>query len=271
MSHLRFHYSKKNIEVKILNAIKDVGLDPNEIPLSPIELSSLDHFHTGGLNASYALMELANIRSQDNILDLGSGLAGPARFLAYMHGCTVDCLEMSNDYCIAAALLNRLTGLEDFVNVQKGNAQNIPFPSNAFDVVWMQNVGMNIQDKCLLFEEIHRVLRPNGRFAFQEMVAGHFPTTYFPLPWASSADEQFLISFEQTRELLIQIGYKEEYYEDVSFSPLPNMVESTFKDRIRFTFSLSVYVDNLSQKANNAIQSLEEEQIRLVRGIFRSK
>jgi hypothetical protein len=52
---------------------------------------------------------------------------------------------MSPDYCAGAALLNRLTGLEDRVKVHQGSALNLPFPDDSFDVVWMQNVGMNIE------------------------------------------------------------------------------------------------------------------------------
>jgi hypothetical protein len=33
---------------------------------------------------------------------------------------------------------------------------------------------------------------------------------------------------------------------------------------------LGVFVDNLSQKASNARRSLEEGQVRLVRGVFRA-
>lgn len=79
---------------------------------------------------------------------------------------------MSQDYCVAAKLLNRLTGLEELIEVNVGSALDIPFSDNSFDVIWMQNIGMNIADKQRLYEEINRVLKPGGRFAFQEMVAG---------------------------------------------------------------------------------------------------
>jgi SAM-dependent methyltransferase len=59
-----------------------------------------------------------------------------------------------------AVLLNRLTGLDDRVEVHKGSALDLPFPDDSFDVVWMQNVGMNIADKRKLYGEIYRVLKP---------------------------------------------------------------------------------------------------------------
>ena len=129
MSKLESHYSARDIEARILAGIRAAGLDPEQ-RLSPEELGALDHFHTGGLRASRELMELAQIRSEDLVLDIGAGLAGSARLLASAIGCRVDCIEMSADYCAGAALLNRLTGLEDRIKVHQGSALDLPFPDD---------------------------------------------------------------------------------------------------------------------------------------------
>jgi ubiquinone/menaquinone biosynthesis C-methylase UbiE len=73
--------------------------------------------------------------------------------IASESGCRVDCVELSADYCVGAALRNRLTGLEDRIDVHRGSALELPFPDDSFDVVWMQNVGMNIADNCLVSAE----------------------------------------------------------------------------------------------------------------------
>ena len=112
--------------------------------------------------------------------------------------------------------LNRLTGLEDRIAVHKGSALDLPFPDDTFDVVWMQNVGMNIADKRKLYSEICRVLKPGGRFAFQEMAAGKAATTYFPLPWASDPADNFLVSVEEMGSLLGESGFATELLEDTS-------------------------------------------------------
>ena len=86
------HYSANDIEARILAAIRAAGLDPDK-RLSPVELAALDHFHTGGFRASLVLRDLAKIRREDRILDVGAGLAGPARMLAASPGCQVECTD----------------------------------------------------------------------------------------------------------------------------------------------------------------------------------
>ena len=267
MSTLQAHYSAPGIEARILAAIRAAGLNPEQ-PISPDELGALDHFHTGGLRASRELLELAKIGAVDRVLDIGAGLGGSARLLASATGCRVDCIEMSPDYCAGAVLLNRLTGLENRIDVHQGSALDMPFSDDSFDVVWMQNVGMNIEDKETLYSEISRVLKPGGRYAFQEMAAGKVPTSYFPLPWASDPGDNFLVSAEEMRSILDRCGFIAELFEDTSDTHLSRTTANA-TPAAQGQLGLSVFVDNLAQKAGNARRSLEDGQVRLVRGVFR--
>jgi sarcosine/dimethylglycine N-methyltransferase len=266
MAGLAAHYSARNIEARILAAVRAAGLNP-EKRLSPEDLAALDHFHTGGIRASRELLELAQIRPEDRVLDIGAGLAGSARLLAFTIGCSVDCVELSPDFCAGAALLNRLTGLDDRIQVHQGSALELPFADDSFEVVWMQNVGMNIANKQQLYEQIYRVLKPGGRYAFQELAAGKAATTYFPLPWATDPGDSFLVSAEELRSLLGKSGFIVENFEDTSVVHLSR----TTADTAPSALTLDVYVDNLAQKAGNARRSLQEGQVRLVRGVFRVK
>ena len=269
MANLEAHYSARDIEARILAAVRAAGLNPEQ-RLSPDELGALDHFHTGGLRASRELLEAAQIRPEDRVLDIGAGLAGPARMLASALGCHVDCLELSPDYCAGAVLLNRLTGLEGRIEVHKGSALDMPFPGDSYDVVWMQNVGMNIADKRRLYAEVRRVLKPGGRFVFQEMAAGKVAASYFPLPWATDPADNFLVSAEEMRSILGESGFVTELLEDTSDVHLSRTAANA-TPAAPGQLGLAVFVDNLAQKAGNARRSLEEGQVRLVRGVFRAK
>ena len=269
MSSVNTHYSVSDIETRILAALREAGLDPEQ-KLSPVDLGALDHFHTGGFPASLILQELAQITADDRVLDLGAGLAGPARMLAASPGCRVDCVDLSPDYCAGAELLNKLTGLENLIDVHVASALELPFDDNSFDVVWMQNVGMNIKDKMKFYAEIHRVLKPNGRFAFQEMTAGDSDVSYFPIPWATEPSDNCLMTAEDMQSVLGETGFTVEYFEDVSDSQLNPTASSSSAPTTQVQLSLSVYVDDLGTKGANATRSLQEGQVRFHRGVFRT-
>ena len=266
MAGVEAHYSVSDIEERILAAIRGAGLDPEQ-RLAPADLGALDHFHTGGIGASRELLELAQIRAGQRVLDIGAGLAGPARLLASALGCSVDCVELSADYCAGARLLNRLTGLDDRIDVHNCSALDLPFADGSFDAVWMQNVGMNIADKPRLYAEFYRVLKPNGRFAFQEIIAGEAATSYFPLPWATDPADSLLVSTEELLSLLGEAGFVAELFEDTSDAHLRATPTAAAPGQL----TLAVFVDNLGRKAGNARRSFQEGQLRLVRGVFRAK
>lgn len=273
MASLQAHYSAHDIEARILAALRMVGLDPEQ-GITPEQLGALDHFHTGGFKASRELQELAQIRAVDRVLDIGAGLAGAARMLAHSPGCRVDCVELTSDYCTGANLLNRLTGLYEKINVYQASALDLPFTDETFDVVWMQNVGMNIADKRQLYAEVCRVLKPGGRFVFQEMAAGKEDATfYYPLPWATDPADNLLITAEAMLTMLGDCGFIAASFEDASDMILnsPPPVSATPVVTQQAQLGLSVFVDNLAQKATNARRSLQEGQTRFVRGMFRVK
>lgn len=81
-------------------------------------------------------------------------------------------LAVGGRLCSAARLLNDLTGLAGLVAVHQGDATDVPVADATFDLVWMQNVSMNIADKPGLYREARRVLRAGGRITLQEVVAG---------------------------------------------------------------------------------------------------
>jgi sarcosine/dimethylglycine N-methyltransferase len=268
MTTLEAHYSARGIEERILASLRAAGLEPNT-RIDPAELAALDHFHTGGLRASRELMQEANIRAEERVLDIGAGLGGAARLLAAEVGCRVACIEMSGDFCIGAKLLNRLTGLDDAISVHQGSALDMPFDDSSFHVVWMQNVGMNIEDKRGLYREIARVLEAGGRFAFQEIAAGKLPTDYFPLPWATHPGDSHLVAPDEMRALLAESGLVAERFEDETDVHLSRTLANA-TPAPQGQLGLSTYVDDLAVKAKNSRRSMEEGRVRLVRGVFRA-
>ena len=254
-----------DLESRLLAAITAAGLNP-EGGFGAEDLGMLDHFHTGGRRATVELLELAKLDEAARVLDIGAGIGGPARLLASSAGCQVVCLEISDEFCRAARLLNRLTGLDDRIEVRQGSAMQLPFSDASFDVVWMQNVGMNIADKAKLYAEVARVLRPGGRFAFQEVAAGPAGDPHFPLPWADEPSESYLVGVEVFGELLGAARFAPETFEDSSDAELGRPAPAGAGQG---PLTVGVYIQDMASKQGNARRSLEDGRLRFARGVFR--
>ena len=170
------------------------------------DFAALDQFHFGGWQATAELASLCDLTSDSTVLDLGSGLGGPARYLATAFDCSVEGIDLSADFVDAARYLTERVGLTDRVSFQQGDASQIPFLANYFDLVWTQHVSMNIEDRASLYREVARVLRRGGRFAIFDPVATPVGPPDFPVPWSRTPSTSFLITAEEMREFLLADG-----------------------------------------------------------------
>ena len=150
------------------------------------------------------------------VLDAGGGLGGPARTLAAEFGCHVTVVDLTESFVRTGRMLTARLGLDSRVHHQLGNALDLPFDESAFDVVWTQNSGMNIEDKPALYRGFHRVLRPGGLLALQEPMAGPVQPPIFPLMWARDASTSFLRAAAEMRTLIAQAGFRERAWDDVT-------------------------------------------------------
>ena len=170
------------------------------------DFAALDQFHFGGWQATAELASLCELTPSATVLDLGSGLGGPARYLATAFDCSVEGLDLSADFVDAARYLTDRVGLTDRVSFQQGDARRIPFLANYFDVVWTQHVSQNIEDRASLYREVARVLRPGGRFAIFDPVATTVGPPEFPLPWSRTPATSFLVTAERMQDFLLADG-----------------------------------------------------------------
>jgi SAM-dependent methyltransferase len=208
------HYGDEELSERLLSALKAAGLDL--AALTPDDLRPIDQFHIGGQPSTRELAQLAGLQPGTRVLDVGGGVGGPARTLAIEFGCHVTVLDLSAPFCRAGEMLTERTGLSDRVTFRQGDALALPFEDSSFDLVWTQHSSMNVPDKRRLYAEIKRVLRPGGRLALHEIVAGPLQPVHFPVPWAREPGQSFLVTPETLRNLLRELGFTELAWNDVT-------------------------------------------------------
>src|SRR5262249_54684303 len=199
------HYSSGKLMERLRAVLMAEGIDPEHPTVD--QLAPFDHFHGRGLEATTQAADLVSARPTDHILDVGSGIGGPARYSAHRFGCRVTGIDLTAEFCEVARVLTRATGLADRIAFEQGNALAMPFAEASFDGAYSLNVSMNIADKAGLYREIHRVLKPGAWFVLAEVAQGPAGEPTFPTPWARTADTSFLATPEETHRALADAGF----------------------------------------------------------------
>src|SRR5712691_4354965 len=199
------HYGNAGIAARVLAALREA--QGPDAPVTVDGLAPLDQFHGRGPLATRELVALLQPQAGERLLDIGSGIGGPARWIAATFDCHVTGVDLTAEFCEAALALNAATGLADRVRILNGSALALPVPDGAFDAAYSQNVIMNIADKPLFYREAFRALRPGGRLALSNLCAGAAGAPHYPVPWATTSATSFLATPEEMRADLLAAGF----------------------------------------------------------------
>ncbi|MFB5614856.1 MAG: class I SAM-dependent methyltransferase [Candidatus Nitrosomaritimum yanchengensis] len=261
------HYGISGILKSILDGLESSGKDLNS--LTHEDLAPIDEFHTRGKESTIEIAKLAEIQPDQKILDVGCGLGGSARYIAYQFGCSIMGIDLTKEYIDVAKKLTEYVGLTDKISFKQGSALELPFPSNHFDIVWTEHTQMNISNKERFYGELSRVLKQNGRLVFHDIFAGDVVGPYFPAPWAEHESLSSLCTQEQAKTSIKNSNLTIEKWLDKSSLSLPFFKEMLQKIEQVGPPPLGLHLlmgKTAKTKLINQVRNLEENRISVVQG-----
>jgi len=261
-------YGQINLGSKILAALQGEGKDSLENIQE--SLGRIEELHIRGRKATVELVHKAGLDKNMKVLDVGSGIGGPARTLAFEFGAHVTGLDLCQEYCQAANVINQRLGLSDKIEIYQGNALEMPFDDDSFDFVMIQHVLMNIENKERLFSQVHRVLRPKGLIAIYTICAGDVAEIYFPVVWANDSSINFLLTPKELLQLIKDSGFKVLSWKDDTSKIIEGFQRRKPKkpsNTPRYV-NFELVIPNIAEKSRNIIRNFKEGRIVVFQGIF---
>ena len=254
---------------EILGRLKDNGVNMSSVSRS--DIAGVDELHVRGAEVSKELVEEIGLNGA-NVLDIGCGLGGPSRMLADDYNSSVTGIDMSHEFIRTAQKLSELVGLDDKTVFIQGDALDLPFEDESFDVVWTQHVQMNIGEKEKFYSEIDRVLSRRGLFIYYDIFRKGRRDVDYPVPWADNASVSFLGTINTTDCFLNQLGFSKMQTIDQTVKGTAFLIDlfENLKKNGPPKIGLNVLMGaSTKQKLLNILKGLEEEKIVLQSGIYK--
>jgi ubiquinone/menaquinone biosynthesis C-methylase UbiE len=259
------HYSRDSrLPDVIAETLRRAGKATDQ--LTTADLTSVDEFHIGGRKATLDVAAEMRLSPGARVLDLGSGLGGPARTLAETHGCHVTGIDITPAFCEAAEALSRWVNLADRVAFQVGDATALPFADDSFDAAMTIHVAMNIARKDRMYAEARRVVKPGGRFAVYDVLQGEGGPVQYPVPWARTPEISHLATREEMHALLSGAGLRIVSSSDSSDASLTwfEAMAARLAENVPAVTFRTFLGDDFPTMARNQVVNLRDRRIRTV-------
>ena len=125
--------------------------------------------HRGGLKATRELLQMCDLQAGQRVLEVGCGSGHTACTTAKQHEASVTAVDRETHLLARAGERARSMRVEQSVTLTCADARRLPFEDASFDGVICESVLAFLEDKADALREFHRVLKPGGFLAINEV------------------------------------------------------------------------------------------------------
>lgn len=180
------------------------------------DLWAFDQDHYGGLEAVDALAQALALDSTTRLLDLCSGMGGPARYIATQYGCRIQGVDLNQSRVDGATELTRLTGLSEQLAFAQSDCCDLPLTDASFDSAISQEAFLHIENRERLLSECRRVLVDSGTLGFTDWIGSDSLTAVHRDKFASAFAAPRICSVDEYRSLLSTAKFDVQQVSDLS-------------------------------------------------------
>ncbi len=155
---------------RIFNELREIGKSTSSTLLVE-DLTKFDQLHYHGTDAIDIFIEKLEINEKTKILDVGSGMGGPARYIANKTGAEITAIELQSDQNNLAKDLTKKCGLSSKVNHICGDILDYDFKNQTFDAVVSWLTLYHIDNHEILLKKLFDLLNPNGFFYTEDITS----------------------------------------------------------------------------------------------------
>ena len=195
-----------------------------------------DRVAQGILPVADHVVRSGRIRAGESVLDVACG-TGNTTLMARARGATVTGLDLTPELLAIAQKRAAAEGYDDIL-WKEGDAENLPFPDGAFDVVVSSCGLMFAPDQKKVASEVARVTKRGGRIAIQAWtreggIGRMFAVTGAHVPPPAGAPSPFMWGDEEKVRALFGTSFRDyqfERYDCPEYADTPEQVADLFID-----------------------------------------
>ena len=202
---------------RIYNELRELG-KANSGSLSVNELSSFDQLHYHGTQAIDFAIKKLNINHKSKILEIGSGLGGPARYLAKKTGANITAVELQEDHHDAAVYLTKRCNLDSKVEHICGDFLQLEFPKNHYTVLVSWLALYHIPNRKKLLKNCIDMLKPDGHLYVEDFAFFKPFDDNEKIELSNDFFANYLVSLSQYETDLKEAGFSNIVIEDMTSS-----------------------------------------------------